>query len=41
MRNNLIKQVVGLSDLCSLEELEFYDNRIKEVENIGHLTGLR
>jgi hypothetical protein len=37
----LIKEVVGLGDMLSLEELEFYDNRIKEVENVGHLTSLR
>lgn len=42
MRWNLIKKIENLDTLGeSLEELEFYDNQITKIENLGALVNLK
>lgn len=37
----MIKKIENLDTLTSLEELEFYDNQITEIENLDALVNLK
>ena len=39
-KKRLIKKIEGLDQNKELEELELYDNRIRHITNIAHLTKL-
>ncbi len=41
LRQNLIEKIEGLENCPLIEELELYDNKLKVIENISHLTNLR
>lgn len=41
LRQNLIEKIEGLDNCPFIEELELYDNKLKAIENISHLTNLR
>lgn len=36
----MIKNIEGLDNNHNLEELELYDNRIRTIENLSHLSKL-
>lgn len=41
LRSNLIHKIQNLEGQTRLELLELYDNKIREIKNIFHLTQLR
>lgn len=40
LRQNLIPKIEGLERNSELEELELYDNKIRVIEGISHLSNL-
>lgn len=40
LRNNMIKQIMGIEQLTMLRELELYDNQITKIECLDSLTNL-
>ena len=40
LRKNLVEKIEGIENCPQLVELELYDNRIKALENLNHLSNL-